>query len=345
MVWKKAALVLLMVTLAVVALASSAFAADKVYTIKFAYVSPELTWYDNYQTNYITTFKGYVERASQGRIKVESYPAAQLGAERETIEGARMGTIEMISVADAPLSGFFKESMVLSIPGIFSSIEEANDIFEGPWGRAFNERLRKALGLRVLSHYSYGFRHFTNSKRPLRVPEDAKGLKFRVMESPVPIKMVESLSATATPMPASEMYSAMQQGVVDGQENPITAIIQDRTHEVQKYLVLDGHTCSGQFVLMNDRFFTSLPADLQKIVEQGAFRARMSASGLIYVKEEAGLQFLKKYLEIYQPTPEEAARWRAAVSKAPMAYVRQQLGDKPVDDLLKAIQAYRKAKK
>lgn len=340
---RKAGRIVLLVAIMALIIGGTVSSAPKTYTIKFAYVSPALTWHENYQTNYISTFKGYVERTSQGRIKVESYPAAQLGAERESIEGCRLGSIEMVSVSDAPLSGFYKETMILSLPGLFSSIEEANAVFAGSWGQAFNERLRKATGMRVLSHYTFGFRHFTNSKKEVRVPEDMKGLKFRVMESPVPIEMVKSLGATATPMPSSEMYSAMQQGVVDGQENPIAAIIQDRTFEVQKYMVLDGHTCSGQFVLMNDRFYSSLPKDLQEIMWAGINRAYLSCTGMIYVQEEVGLEFLKKYLKIYQPTPEEAARWRAAVSKAPMAYVRKEVGDKAVDDLLKAIESYRKS--
>lgn len=317
--------------------------AQSVYTIKISYVSPELTYYQNYETNFIATFRGYVERESGGRIKVQSFPAGQLGAQRESLEGATAGTIEMVSTADAPLSGFFKESMILSTPGLFASIEEANDIFKGPWGQAFNERLRKAMGLRVLSHITMGFRNFTTKARKLKGPEDAKGLKFRVMESPVPIKMVEALSATATPMPGTEMYAAMQHGVVDGHENAVMNIIQDKTYEVQKYLVLDGHVASGQFWLISDRFFNSLPADLQKVVLKGVERGERSSTGLIYVMQEVGLDFLKKHLEIYTPTPEEAKRWRDAVSGPTQQFVRSQVGDKAMDDLLAAIAAYRKS--
>ena len=333
---------LVLVLVLLVSLVSFVGAADKTYTIKHAYVSPELTYYQNFVTNYSTTFKGYVERMSQGRIKVENYPAGQLGGEREAIEGVTLGTIEMATVADAPLSGFYKKAMVTSTPGIFASIEEANAVFKGPWGQAWFEELRKALGIKVLNLYSYGFRNFSNNIRELRVPADASGIKFRTMESPVYIDMVNSLGAVASPMPSSEMYSAMQRGVVDGQENPISAVIQDKTFEVQKYYTLDGHTCSLEYVIMNDKFFNDLPADLQKIVLDGANRAWQSATGLVYVNEENGLEFLSQHMKIYTPTAEEAKLWRDAVSASTIGYVREQIGDEIVDSLLNAIEDYRK---
>lgn len=334
--------IIFLVLILVLLVSSIAFAADdKVYTIKYGYVSPELTYYQNYQTNYVQTFKGYVERSSQGRIKVESYPAGQLGGERELIEGLTLGTIEMITVSDAPLSGFHKRAMVTSSPGVFASIEEANAVFDGPWGQAWNEELRKELGIKVLNHYSFGFRNFSNNLRVLKVPADTEGIKFRVMESPVYVAMVNSLGAIATPMPSNEMYAAMQHGVVDGQENPISAVIQDKTFEVQKYYTLDGHTCGNQYAMINDDFFNGLPDDLQRIVLEGANRAGQSCTGLIYILEEVGLEFLSQHMEIYTPTPAEADLWREAVSSSTLGFVRDQIGDELLDSMLDAINDYR----
>ena len=158
-----------------VAITSMAFASPIV--IKYAYVPPELSWDRNYQTNFAVVFKNYVERNSGGQIKVQTYPGGQLGGDREVFEGLRMGTIEMAGVADAQISGFFKESMLLSTPGLFRSIEEVNDVVAGPWGVGFRKRLLDATGVRTLSHFSYGFRNFTNNVRPMRVPRDAAGLK------------------------------------------------------------------------------------------------------------------------------------------------------------------------
>jgi len=325
---------------------STVFGAQQQYVIKYGYVAPELTYYDNFETAFITAFKGYVERESGGRIKVESYPAGQLGNFQALVEGCMMGTVQMASVeTTGAFSGVYRESMALSIPGIFESIEESNAVLAGPWGQAFNEAIRKKLGIKVLSHISKGFRHFTNNVRELRVPEDAKGLNFRVMESPVPIKMVEALGCVASPIPSAEMYSALQQGVVDGQENPIASIIQDRTYEVQKYLILDGHTNSYTMFIMSERFFNSLPKDLQKIVLEGARRGEIASQGIIYLKEEVGIEFLKTKLKVYTPTPEEKAKWHAKISGPTAQYVRSQIGDKPVDDLIKAVEEFRKSKK
>ena len=334
-------IILLVVTL-VLLLSLVAFAADETYTIKFAYVSPELTHFQNYETNWITTFRGYVERYSNGQIVVESYPAGQLGGQRETVEGVMMGTIEMTCTADAPLSGFYKRAMITSTPGMFASIEEANAIFAGPWGQAWDEELGNALGIKVLGHFTYGFRSFSNNVRVLKTPDDIKGLKVRVMESPMYIAMVDSLGATATPMPANEMYTAMQHGVVDGQENPISSVIQDKTFEVQKYYTLDQHTCANQYMLINKDFYNSLPDDLKKIILAGANRANQSSIGFIYVQEEVGLDLLGQHMEIYTPTAEEAALWREAVATETQPWIREQIGDEIVDGLIAAIEEYRK---
>jgi len=326
-------------------ISSIAFAGGKTYTIKFAYVTPELTYYQNYHTNYVTTFKGYVERMSQGRINVEVYPAGQMGGEREALESVQLGTVEMTVLADGTLFGFYKKAMVTSTPGVFASIEEANAVFSGPWGEAWHEELRKALGVKVLNHFSFGFRNFSNNLRTLKTPVDAKDIKFRVMENPLFVKMVESLGAIATPMPSNEMYTALQHGVVDGQENPICAVISDKTFEVQKYYTLDGHTCGNQYVFVNDGFFNSLPNDLQKIVLDGANRAGQSVKGFIYTQEEIGVKFLKEHMEVYTPTSDEAAMWREAVSAKTIDYIRSQIGDEIVDSMLNAIKEYREHNK
>lgn len=320
-------------------------AGNETYTIKFAYVAAELTYYESKSTCYIQTFKPYVERESKGRIKVESYPAGQLGGEREMVEGVTLGTIEMAHVSDAPVSGFYKKAMVTDTPGVFSSIEETNAVFAGPWGQAWNEEIRNALGVKVLNHTNSGFRNFSNNVRELRVPADARGLKIRVMESPIYIKMVGSLGAIATPMPAGEMYVALQHGVVDGQENPIPNVIDMKLYEVQKYYTLNCHTPSNGYILINDDFFNSLPEDLQKVVLEGANRAGQAMIGLIYVLQEVGLEFLNKHMQVYTPTPEEAELWRNAVSSKTHDWVREQIGDEVLDGMLDAIKDYREQNK
>jgi tripartite ATP-independent transporter DctP family solute receptor len=317
-------------------------ASPKVYNLKYGYITPELTPKDNNETAFAYTFKNYVEKQSKGRIKVTLYPGGQLGKFPEMIQGAMSGSIDIALTNAIPLNNFYPKSMIFGIPGVFNDKNECTAILNSAWGKAFNSGIEKKLGVKVLFHYSPGLRNFTNSKKELRVPEDAKGLTIRVMESPVSIKMVEALGAKAVPIASSEMYVAMQNHVVDGQENPIPSIIQDLTYEVQKYLVLDGHFASSMMLLMNKKLFDGMPANLQKIIQTGVQKAWVAGKKVIDRQEVDGIKFLqKKGMQVYIPTKQEAQRWRDVVGKPTQAYVRQQLGDKIVDDLIATVKKYR----
>ncbi len=331
---------LFLMVLILLFLGQTSFAQE--YIIKHAYVSPELTVFENVDTAYISVFKGYVERASQGRIKVEIYPAGQLGNFRDLLEGAMMGNIQSVSIDSAGLSGLYPKINLLNMPGLFQSVEESVYLLNSQWGQNLVEDVTQKLNLKIVSMAPKGFRHFTNNIRELRTPEDAKGIKFRVMESPIFINMVEDLGAIAEPIPSAEMYSAIQQGVVDGQENPIVSIRQDLTFEVQKYMTLDGHTASFCFVLLDNNFFKNLPTDLQEIVLAGAERGTIVMRVMQMLQEEVGLKYLADYLEIYNPTPEEAAKWQEAVRPSGEAYLREQLGDDVVDEMFLELSNYNK---
>jgi len=167
-----------------------------------------------------------VEEKSNGQIKVAFFPAGQLGSFIEMAQSVINGDVEAAIINTIPIN-FYKDCSIFGMPGVFRTKDECNSILNKGWGKEFNKRIEDALNIKILSHYSIGFRHFTNSVRELRLPEDAKGLTFRVMESPISIKMVEVLGANAVPIASSEMYVAMQNKVVDGQENPISSIIMD----------------------------------------------------------------------------------------------------------------------
>jgi tripartite ATP-independent transporter DctP family solute receptor len=317
----------------------------KVYNLKYAYITPELTPKDNNETAFAYAFKSYVEKQSKGRIRVTLYPGGQLGKFPELIQGTMNGSIDIALTNVIPLNNFYPKSMIFGIPGVFNDKNECTEILNSAWGNEFNKGIEKNLGVKVLFHYSPGLRNFTNSKRELRVPEDAKGLTIRVMESPVSIKMVEALGAKAVPIASSEMYVAMQNGVVDGQENPIPSIIQDLTYEVQKYLVLDGHFASSMMLLMNQKLYNGMPANLQKIITTGIQKGWVEGKKVIDRQEVDGVKFLQeKGMRVYIPTQQEAQRWREVVGKPTQTYVRQQLGDKIVDDLLATVKKYRNQK-
>ena len=146
------------------------------------------------------------------------------------------------------IAGYFKPAMVLDIPYLFSSAPVAWKVLDGKFGDELAAALLDKTGMRVLAYGETGFRNFTNSKRPIKSPEDLKGLKIRVMETPLYITLVKALGAAPTPIAWTETYTSLQQGVVDGQENPVSVIIQAKFAEVQKYLTLDGHTYGADFL-------------------------------------------------------------------------------------------------
>lgn len=317
-------------------------APDKVYTIKLAYTPGSLPATDSPDIMYAEVFKKYVEENSKGAIKVDLYPSGQLGSAAETLQGVVGGSIEM-SIIDASLiNNIYEQAQVLSTPGIFNSVEECDAVINGDWGTSFRTLVREETGVNVLNMHSKGFRCFTTSNKELKTVGDAKGVTFRVMENPVSIKMVEALGAKAVPMPGSEMYVAMQNHVVDGQENPVLNIIQDKTYEVQKYLVLDQHMAGIMAYVMNDKFFNSLPEDLQGVIDAGAAAAMVEAQKVVSTKNTQGIQILEdKGMSVYEPTAEELEAWHKAVLEPCQAYIRSTLGDQAMDDLVGAIEAYR----
>ncbi len=314
------------------------------YTLRLGYISPELTPDVNNETMLVYTFRDYVQEQSNGRIEVEIYPAGQLGKFPEMIEGCMNGTVDMAIINVIPLNSFYKPSMIFGLPGVFKDMDECTAVLQSEWGLNFNEGIRQEIGVKVLNHWSSGMRNFTNSVRELRVPEDAKGLTFRVMESPVSIKMVEALGAKAVPIASSEMYVAMQNHVVDGQENPISSIIQDLTYEVQDYCILDGHFTSSMMFIMNDKLFEGMDADLQQIILDGAAKGYEEAVKVLKRIEAEGIQLLEeKGMQVYVPTDEEKAQWHQIMYDATNEYVREKLGDEMVDGFLQAIQDVRNA--
>lgn len=268
---------------------SGGAASDKTYEIKFATVGNE-THQTTIGANF---FKEEVERLSNGRIKCTIFPNASLGGEREAAEGVKLGTIQMtIVTSDGALPAWVPETQVLSIPYLFADKEEAYHVLDTMLQNEFAPKF-EAQGFRHLGFTELGFRHFTNNVREVKSAEDMKGLSIRVQEAPIWFSLIEMLNATATPVPFNELYTALSQGMVDGQENPITSIASSRFNEVQKYMVLDGHTYAAQSTLINKAFYDALPADLQKAVDDATAYATKNQRKKISENEEKYLAELK----------------------------------------------------
>jgi TRAP-type transport system periplasmic protein len=217
-------------------------------------------------------FKQIVEEKSQGKIKINIFPSSQLGNGRDEIEGLQLGTIQFHIGSVAPVANFAPKLNVLSLPYLFQSREQAIKVLDGDLGKELSSDLEKK-GIINLMFWENGFRHLTNNVKPIKTAADVKGLKIRVQESPAYISFVKALGATPTPIPFGELYTAMEQKVVDGQENPLAQIATNKFNEVQKYLTLDGHTYDAAVFLVSKAAFDKLPPDLQQVVKDAAKEA------------------------------------------------------------------------
>ena len=217
-------------------------------------------------------FKKMVEERSGGAIRVNIYPAAQLGDARTIVEGVQMGTIEMGDIENGPMGRFVPEAMLWDLPFIFRDIEHAHTVLDGDMGQ-FVQKKYDEVGIRHLAYNDGGFRYFTNNLRPIKSMADMKGMKIRVMESKVMIDTINAFGASAIPMAFGELYTALQQGVVDGQENPMNLIFSQRFYEVQKYLSLSGHFYYPRQYIANLAWFSNLSEEHQKIIAEASKEA------------------------------------------------------------------------
>lgn len=238
-------------------------------------------------------FAELVGKYSNGQLKVEVFPDGQLGGEKKLAESLRLDTVDMgVVSADGVLSAWVPEYQALGMPFIFRDKAHAYRVLDGTIGSDLKKKA-EAKGVHVLDYWEIGLRHMTNGKRPIQSVADMAGLKVRVQPSKVFVTMMESLGATGAPIAFTELYSALQQGVVDGQENPIATIRSMRFNEVQKYLSLTGHTYSAGAVLISGRLLSKLSADQLKVVQKAADDARDYQRQFLAGSEVEDLAYLK----------------------------------------------------
>lgn len=298
--------------------------------------------FESPQTSASEVFKTFVEQRTGGRVQVNFYPMHQLGGERERLESTIMGDLEATWSTEGPIASIFPEIQVISIPFLFSSDLVAWEFFDNSkvWSNIV-ENLREKTGLRTLCTSHLGYRHFSNSVKEIRKPEDMKGMKIRVMESPVYTKLITSLKALPTAMPGSEVYTALQQKIVDGYEQPTFNMIGFKFYEVSKYVTLDGHIYGTVNLYINDDFYNSLPQDIQKIVDQGAKLANYVVRGISSVAEYAiAIKFLEENgVKIYTPSAEELDMFRDATQEPIIEWLKTQMDAGIVEEVLAEVSA------
>lgn len=277
-------------------------------------------------------FKTYVEKLTGGELKVMLYPAGQLGDAKSLLEQVKRGLIQ--SCASIPsgmiASRYYNNFNIFDIPYLFRShavawnaLNPRTDFFQD-----ISEDMAAKVGLRPLGFFIEGQRHFTNNVREIKRPDDLKGLKIRTMEVPAHMKMVEALGASPTPVSWLELYSALQTGVVDGQENPIGNILYLKGHEVQKYLTLDGHVTLLNTWVVNEKWFNKLTPAIKAAIFEAAQVTTLTNRGMAELKDTVGLTELKeKGMQVYSPTSGELNLFKEVTQQAVLPYIRENIDD------------------
>ena len=207
----------------------------------------------------IDVFAKEVEKATNGRIKIQNFYSAALGSERDSIEAVQLGTQDLTFTSTGPVPNFVPETRILDIPFLFRDKAHARAVLDGPIGQDLLKTF-EAKGMKALAWGENGVRHMTNSKRAVNTPDDLKGLKMRTMENPVHVAAYKGFGIITTPMAFAEVFTALQQGTVDGQENPLSVIMASKFDQVQKHLSLTGHVYSPCVMLMSKAAFDKLSA-------------------------------------------------------------------------------------
>ncbi len=257
-------------------------------------------------------FADLVAQKSGGKIKVSLFPNAVLGGDPQNLSAVRGGTLDFTSMATGLLAGIDKQFMVFDFPFLFNNAQEAYALSDGPVGTQLLNGL-SAHGLVGLGIWDLGFRHMTNSKRPIGKIEDLQGLKLRVIASPIYIDMFNTLGANPVPMTFGEVYGALESKAIDGQDNPVGVIESAKFAEVQKYLSLTRHIYTGMPFLMSKKTWDGMSATERKIITDAASEAKDEERRISQAKEIQAIDGLRKTMQVNEVSPAEVARLRQKV--------------------------------
>jgi tripartite ATP-independent transporter DctP family solute receptor len=309
--------------------AVSAQAADiKERTLKFAFQNQK----DHPQAQGAQKFADLVAQKSGGKITVKLFPGGTLGGDLQTVSALQGGTVELTVLNAGLLSGAVKEFAAVDLPFLFNSGPEADAVMDGPFGKRLLDKLPEK-GLVGLGYWDLGFRNVTNSRRSVTKLEDIAGLKLRVLQSPIYIDLFNTLGANATPMPFPELYSALEQKTVDGQENPVTVIASSKFYEVQKYLSLTRHTYNPQAFVVSKKIWDQMSADEHKLISEAAQEAKVYQRKVSRDQESAALESLKKGgMQVNEVPAAEMARLRDKV-KPVVEKFSKEVGEATVKEL------------
>jgi tripartite ATP-independent transporter DctP family solute receptor len=286
-------------------------------------------------------FAEIVAAKSGGKLNVRQFPGGQLGGDLQTVSSLQGGTIDFTVLNAGLLVGLDKRFAMLDFPFIFNSAEEADKIVDGPIGQKLHASLADK-GLVGLAYWELGFRNVTNSKQPITKIEDFKGVKLRVLQSPLFIDLFNTLGATTVPLPFPELYSALEQKVVDGQENPFPTILNAKLNEVQKFVSETRHIYNAQSMLIAKKTWDDMSAEEKKIIQDAANEAGLFQRKTSRDAMAGALDALKKSgMQHNALSDAEMTRIRDAVKPVVAKYAKE-VGEDLVQEMTDALAAMRK---
>ncbi|QKF78393.1 DctP family TRAP transporter solute-binding subunit [Arcobacter defluvii] len=301
-------------TIAAAMLATSGLAAD--YTMKVSHVVSASTP----KGKAADFFEKRVEELTGGKIDVQVFPNSQLYGDGEEIKALVMNNVQVIMPSLSKFTSVAPQMQLFDLPFIFRDKAHLYNVMDGEVGKTLKSFVDAKKQMIAMDYWDAGFKDFSSSKKPLIVPEDAKGMKFRIQSSKVLEAQFKAVGGNPQVLPFSEVYSALQQGVVDGTENPLSNFYTKKFHEVQSSLTLSNHGYLGYLVVMNEQFWNKLPKDLQEKVSQAMKEATELERKESAVEDAKIMDELRKYsketgkLEIIELTPEQKQEWKKAMS-------------------------------
>ncbi|WP_106476451.1 TRAP transporter substrate-binding protein [Phytohalomonas tamaricis] len=307
---------------------------DKDYVLKFGIgLAPESAQYRG-----VEYFKKIVEERSNGKITVRIFPSAQLGDDLQMTSALQSGTLEMTSPSTSPLVNMEPKLAVFDLPFLFDNAQQADKVLDGPTGQQLLKKITDDNnGLVALGWSENGYRQLTDSKGAIVTPADLDGLKVRTMQNPIHLDIWRTLGANPTPMSFAELFTALDQGVVGGQENPWITILSSRFNEVQSNATETNHVYTPFITLMSARYWNRLPEPYKELIQDastkmGVYERQVSRD----MNDQAKAELKKEGLEITELTPEQLKAFKQKVQPVYEAY-REKIGEPIFSSVMKDV--------
>jgi TRAP-type transport system periplasmic protein len=300
---------------------------------------------DHPQGQAVAKFGELVSQKSDGKIKVKLFAGGLLGNDVSMVSSLQGGTQEMTIPDTSTLVGIagLKEFGLINLPFVLNSSQEADELLDGPWGQKLMAKLPEK-GLVGLGFWENGFRQISNNRHPINKAEDISGLKLRVIQNPLFIDTFKALGANALPMPFPEVYTALETGTVDGQENPLATLIASKFYEVQKHTVISNHIYSVWAFLISKKFWDKLSADEQKLLTEAANEATAFERKTIRAFDATALEEIKaKGIQVTTLSDEETAKLRELTKPVSVKYT-QEFGEAGAKEMMAELEKIRAGK-